>query len=172
MKNLKTYLSKYNKKILIRLKKLKGTPYSVAAGFACGVAVSFTPFVGFHMILAAISASVLRGNIISSQIGTLIGNPWTFPFIWAAVLYTGSFLSGGGAVDKVDFLQVFDNAGKALITFNFKNFGRDVWPIIYPMIIGCIPYCIISWLMSYKLIKSAMNNLQKRCLNRLKPEEK
>jgi len=167
LKKLKTYFNKFNKKILVRLKQLKGTPYSIAAGFACGVAISFTPFIGFHLVLAAIIAWIIRGNIISSALGTLIGNPWTFPFIWVAVLSTGNFILGIGTVDNVNFLKIFEKSGEALITFNFKNFGRDVWPIIYPMLIGCIPYFIISWFVSYKLIKSAMDKLEKRRLKRL-----
>lgn len=167
MKSIKKYWNRYNKKILVRLKQLKGTPYSIAAGFACGVAISFTPFIGFHLLLAAITAWIIRGNIISSAIGTLIGNPWTFPFIWVAVLSTGNFVLGNGSIDNVNFLRIFEKAGEAIMTFNFKNFGRDVWPIIYPMIIGCIPYYIISWFLSFKLIKSAMDRLEKRRLNRL-----
>ena len=167
MKSIKKYWNRYNKKILVRLKQLKGTPYSIAAGFACGVAISFTPFIGFHLILAAVTAWIIRGNIISSAIGTLIGNPWTFPFIWMAVLSTGNFVLGNGSIDHVNFLRIFEKAGEAIMTFNFKNFGRDVWPIIYPMMIGCIPYYIISWFLSFKLIKSAMDRLEKRRLNRL-----
>lgn len=167
MKKIKKYLGKLSKRMLVRLKQLKGTPYSVAAGFACGVAISFTPFIGFHLVLAAITAWIVRGNIVSSAIGTLIGNPWTFPFIWVAVLSTGNFVLGNGAIDNVNFLRIFEKAGEALMTFNFKHFGRDVWPIIHPMMIGCIPYYILSWFISYKLIKSAMDRLEQRRLRRM-----
>ncbi len=166
MKNIKKYWKRYSKKILVRLKQLKGTPYSIAAGFACGVAISFTPFIGFHLILAAITAWLIRGNIVSSALGTLIGNPWTFPFIWVAVLSTGNYVLGNGSIDNVNFLKIFEKAGEAVMTFKFKNFGHDAWPIIYPMMIGCIPYYIISWFVSYKLVKSAMNRLEQRRLKK------
>lgn len=166
MKNIKKYWKRYNKKILVRLKQLKGTPYSIAAGFACGVAISFTPFIGFHLILAAITAWLIRGNIVSSALGTLIGNPWTFPFIWVAVLSTGNYVFGNGSIDNVNFLKIFEKAGEAVMTFKFKNFGHDAWPIIYPMMIGCIPYYIISWFVSYKLVNSAMNRLEQRRLKK------
>ena len=39
-----------------RLGRLPGTPYRVAAGFACGAAISFTPFLGFHLAGAALLA--------------------------------------------------------------------------------------------------------------------
>jgi hypothetical protein len=166
LKNIKKYIGRYNKKILVRLRQLKGTPYSVAAGFACGVAISFTPFIGFHLILAAITAWIIRGNIVSSAIGTLVGNPWTFPFIWVAVLSTGNYLLGHGSIDNVNFLKIFEKAGEAVMTFKFKNFGHDAWPIIYPMMIGCIPYYIISWFVSYKLVNSTMNRLEQRRLKK------
>ena len=58
--------------IVHRLGRLPGTPYRVAAGFACGAAVSFTPFMGFHFVGAALLALLIRGNVIASAIGTAI----------------------------------------------------------------------------------------------------
>ena len=109
MEEIKSYFSRMLKKVLIQLKRLKGTPYSIAAGFACGVAVSFTPFIGLHLVLAAITAWIIRGNVVSSAIGTIVGNPWTFPFIWVAVLSTGRFLLGDFAsADHVNFIRIFE----------------------------------------------------------------
>ena len=45
-----------------RLTRLSGTPHSIAAGFACGTAISFTPFVGFHLLGGALLAFLVRGN--------------------------------------------------------------------------------------------------------------
>jgi len=160
---VKDYFSKIFKKMLIQLKRLQGTPYSIAAGFACGVAISFTPLIGFHLILAAVTAWIVRGNIVSSAIGTLIGNPWTFPFIWIAVLSTGRFFLGNFiTIDHVNFLKVFESVGHSLFTLNFRNFGRDVWPIFFPMLIGCIPYYIITWFVSYKIIKVTLDKIAAR----------
>lgn len=172
MESIKNYFGRWFKKMLIQLKRLKGTPYSIAAGFACGVAVSFTPFIGFHLILAAITAWVIRANVVSSAIGTLIGNPWTFPFIWIMVLSTGRFILGDIATaDHVNFIKIFESASEALFTLNFRNFGRDVWPIVFPMMVGCIPYYIISWFVSYKLIKITLDKLSMRRAKRLKIQE-
>ena len=46
------YWIKQKRYWLAKIKKLKGSPSSVATGIACGVAVSFTPFVGAHLFLA------------------------------------------------------------------------------------------------------------------------
>ena len=71
----------------------------------------FTPFVGFHFVLAAITAWIVRGNILASAIGTAAGNPWTFPFIWVSVLYTGRKILGLEYADavNVNFETVFTN---------------------------------------------------------------
>ena len=36
--------------VVKRVTRLSGTPHSIAAGAACGVAISFTPFMGFHLV--------------------------------------------------------------------------------------------------------------------------
>src|SRR3546814_18711734 len=66
-----------------RLRRLPGTPYRIAAGFACGAAISFTPFIGLHFVLSAALALIVRGNIIESAISTVVGNTWTLA--WKSV---------------------------------------------------------------------------------------
>jgi hypothetical protein len=64
---------------------------------ACGAAISFTPFVGLHVVLGALLALIVRGNLLAVVAGTLVGNPWTFPFIWVASYEVGQYLLGGHA---------------------------------------------------------------------------
>ncbi len=150
--------------MLLRLRRLKGTPREIAAGIACGVAISFTPFVGFHFVLAAITAWFVRGNILASALGTAAGNPWTFPFIWVSVLYTGRFILGGSYEDgdKVHFVELFQECMHALVTFDFRVFVSDVWPILWPMMVGCIPFYFASWFISYYLVKKALDKVSAR----------
>lgn len=77
-----------------RLGRLPGTPHTVAAGFAFGAAVSFTPLIGLHLLLAAGLAWVTRASMVAAMIGTAIGNPWTFPFIWAGIYRLGAAILG------------------------------------------------------------------------------
>ena len=143
--------------LLSRIKKLPGTPQSIAIGIACGVAISFTPFLGLHMILAAGSAWLLGGSIIASALGTIVGNPWTFPLIWVAVLYTGrKLLSIEHSEEPANFEEFFSFAWQALKELDIETFGHDIWPILWPMIIGSIPYYIIFWILSYFLVKHSL----------------
>ena len=77
-----------------RMRRLPDSPHRIALGFACGAFVSFSPFFGFHFFAAAGCAWLLRGNILASLFGTIVGNPFTFPFISTASLYTGRWIMG------------------------------------------------------------------------------
>ena len=57
---------------VFRIKRLPGTPYTIACGFALGAAVSFTPFIGLHFVIAGIIAWALRANILFISIGPLV----------------------------------------------------------------------------------------------------
>ena len=139
------------KKILQKILSLQGTPYAIAAGVACGVAISFTPFVGAHMILAAFTAWLIGGNIIGSALGTLVGNPWTFPFIWPAIWETGKHIlsSSYDVQQNANFDLFFKQIYSAIKNLDFSLFFSDVWPILLPMIVGCIPFYLASWMLSY-----------------------
>lgn len=75
-----------------RLIRLSDPPERIAAGMATGVAVSFSPLVGTHFIQAFIVCRLLRANIVAAVLGTMFGNPWTFPFLWAGGAAFGLFL--------------------------------------------------------------------------------
>lgn len=77
-----------------RMRRLPDSPHRIALGFACGALASFSPFFGLHFVVAAGLAWLVRGNVIASLFGTIIGNPLTFPFISAASLWTGRWLLG------------------------------------------------------------------------------
>lgn len=162
------YLDRQKRYWLAKVKKLKGTPNSVATGIACGIAVSFTPFVGAHLVLAISLAWILRGNVVAAALGTAFGNPWTFPFIWFSILYTGRKMLGTGyeGVADVDFAKLFSGAFDALVNMNFDVFWSDIWPILYPMMLGCIPYVLISWWLSYIFIKNILEKRRKKIMKR------
>lgn len=120
-----------------RLGRLPGSPYRVAAGFACGAAVSFTPFIGFHFVLAALLALATRGNLIASAIGTAVGNPWTFPFIWAWIMNFGLWMLGESAREA--FPQ------NLTLSYIFEN----PLHVLLPMTVGGIPTAVAAWIVFF-----------------------
>src|SRR5690606_29552406 len=77
-----------------RALRLRATSHAIAAGVAAGMCASFTPFIGLHILLAFVVAWPLRGNFVAAALGTALGNPLTFPFIWGATLQLGRFILG------------------------------------------------------------------------------
>ena len=84
-------------------------PEVVAASFALGVAISFTPLIGFHWILALALALILRLNKIDVLVGTLVVNPITIAPVSAVALPLGRFLMKARreAVGHLPWKEVF-----------------------------------------------------------------
>ena len=145
---------------LKRLTRLSGTPHSIAAGFACGVTISFTPFVGLHILLGCLLALIVRGNFLAVAVGTLVGNPWTFPFIWLAGYELGKFLLGpdlAGAQPMPWRLQelgdYFAEAARQATTVGsmamLQRLAADLSAIAKPVLVGGVPLGIAAGLLTY-----------------------
>ncbi len=76
-------------KIILHLMGKEDPPEKVAAAFALGVAISFTPFIGFHSVIALGLAFLLRLSKVDVLIGTLVVNPWTMVPIFTFEHYLG-----------------------------------------------------------------------------------
>ncbi len=155
--------SRSSRYLFHRLARISGTPYSLAAGFACGAAISFTPFVGLHFILAAIMALIIRANVVSSAIGTAVGNPWTFPFIWFWIYKSGVWLGAGGAVgvpDHLNFASLFATMMESFLRFDIAYLVETVWPVWWPMFIGSLPTMIVVWFLFFIPLRDMIDSYQ------------
>ncbi len=154
------------KYIFHRVARLPGTPHAIAGGFACGAALSFTPFVGLHIVLAALLAWIIRANIISSAIGTVVGNPWTFPFIWVWIYELGHWMgvgTGGHATENLDFISLFGKMLEAVLRLDGGYLFETAWPVFFlPMLAGGIPTALVMWLAFYVPLKPVVESYQRR----------
>jgi uncharacterized protein (DUF2062 family) len=140
--------------LMHRLHRLPGTPYSIAAGLASGVAMSMTPFIGVHFFMAGGLAWLIRGNVLASAFGTIAGNPWTFPVIWISSHRIGTWMLGeesAAAAGGHNFSDMFSALVRSLIEGDGDLFLDQVWPVWWPMILGCIPLTLIAWIGVYTL---------------------
>lgn len=129
-----------------RALRLSATPHAIAAGIAAGVFASFTPFVGFHFVIAAATAWIIGGNLVASAIGTSVGNPLTFPFIWGATLEVGRLILHGRQPTGIDPRDI----GHLLWNMEFSSLWE---PFLKPMAIGSLPLGIAAALVFYFLTK-------------------
>jgi uncharacterized protein (DUF2062 family) len=139
-----------------RILRLSGTPHAIALGAAVGVFASFTPLVGFHLIITFVVTWALGANMIAGGIGTAIGNPLTFPLIWASTYEVGSLILRGASTDAPARL------GHDLTHKSFEQ----ILPLLKPMLVGSVPLglavAIPIYLIVYKTVSAYQQARRKR----------
>ena len=152
--------SRTKKYISLSIKRIKGTPQALSLGLATGIAVSFTPFIGLHALLAIFISWVIGGSMAAALIGTLFGNPWTFPFIWYFTFEIGQFINYGFLSYEEEFsFKVIKKEVSTLLAIikniiifaNIFELEENVakLKLIPFMVVGSIPLVFISWIFSY-----------------------
>lgn len=136
-----------------RLWRIKGSPHAIAVGCAAGVLVSCTPFVGFHFLLGFFLAWTFGGSLIASALGTFIGNPITFPFIWLSSYKVGSLVMGYG--DRS--LPEVDMSG-GLLNMSFDQ----LWTLILPMTVGGLLIGAVMAPIAYVVVRRVAEAYQHR----------
>lgn len=131
-----------------RVGRLPGSPYSIASGFAFGAAVSFTPFMGFHILTAGILSWICRGNVIAAAIGTAVGNPWTFPLIWTWIYMLGAAILGAEPLDLE-----FETLAFAVVVDRF-------WELFVPMAVGGAPTAVLAWFVFFYPVRALVRRYQ------------
>lgn len=165
--------------VIHRLRRLPDPPYRIARGVAAGIFVSFTPFFGFHFILAGILAFILRGNILASLLATFFGNPLTFPLIASVSVELGSRMLGqpGGmplyrivAEFSSAMLQLWYNieATFTSATTNWDRLGDLFMRVFLPYLVGGIIPGLICAMIGYMATHRIIEAYQKRRIKRLR----
>ena len=152
--------SRTKKYISLSIKRIKGSPQALALGLATGISVSFTPFIGLHALLAIFISWIIGGSMAAALIGTLFGNPWTFPFIWYFTFEIGQLINYGFLSYDREFS--FQNIKKEISTLlvilkniivfaNLPELEENIekLKLIPFMIVGSIPLVIVIWILSY-----------------------
>ncbi len=131
-----------------RLNRLPGSTYSVSAGFACGSMVSFTPLLGLHFFLAILFAYFLRANFFAALIGTAVGNPITFPFIWGLIYNIGVFITSKQDASIINHISV-------------NMILNQTYEVLLPMLIGASVIALPVWIVSYLVMSAFVSSYKK-----------
>jgi uncharacterized protein (DUF2062 family) len=86
------YIKRSPKKIYERFLKIRGRPREIALGFALGLFIGMTPFMGIQMASAAFLAELFKWNKFSAATGAWITNPLTAPLIYSINYLIGARL--------------------------------------------------------------------------------
>jgi uncharacterized protein (DUF2062 family) len=116
-----------------RTLRLSGSPHAIALGCAVGAFAAFTPFLGLHIVIAVVIAWLLRGNLIAGAVGTFIGNPLSFPFIWAGTYEVASSSCEAGAPARRNCSPRHPRACHSNSSFRlFSRCSSDRFPLVSP----------------------------------------
>jgi len=144
--------SRSSRYVVYRLRRLSDSPHAVAIGFAAGVFSAVTPFLGTHMIMAALIAWAIGGSIVAALLGTFVGNPLTYPVFWYSTYEMGNLMLGGTAAKhRIDLSDGI-----------FQSSLEQLWPILKPMSLGSIPVGLGLAALSYVLVKPMVEAYQHR----------
>lgn len=130
-----------------RILRIRATPHAIAIGVAAGVFSAFNPFLGIHTLIALAIAWALSGNLIAAAISTWVGNPATYPFIWAGTWELGSLMLGAPLGP-----DAASHGGHGMSMWRIA----ELWePLLKPMLIGSIPTGIGFAVIAYYLARRA-----------------
>lgn len=136
-----------------RLIRIKDTTPSIARGMAFGASISFAPIPGTHMILAGVLSWITRSNVLASMIGTVVGNPWTFPPMWWGAYKVGTFVFS--ALD----LPVREMPENFTWSNLMHEIATDPLGLFVPWVCGGLILGVLAWpifyILFYRLVREA-----------------
>lgn len=99
--------------------------------------------------------------MVAAAIGTAVGNPLTFPFIWVLIYQIGGFIQGlGGGVPPRPLPENF-------VEGIFTNGWQAIAPLLPRMMIGSIPLGVVSGLGFYLVTRWAVGLYQRARRDRI-----
>lgn len=138
--------------VLYRLRRLRASPHAIALGFGAGAFAAVTPYIGTHMAMAVLLAWAIGGSMVAALLGTFVGNPLTYPFLWFASYKVGNIMLGGHAA------QTHVDLSRTLLKSSFDQ----IWPILKPMTLGSLPLGLLVAACCYVLVKPMVEAYQHR----------
>ena len=102
------------------IKKRSVSAHSISMGFAWGVLIAFSPFVGLQIILVLAVCLAFNYNKISGILGVFVSNPFTFFPIYFFNYYVGNLLLGRFIGNNVPLSRIKE----VLEDPNFNDLGQ------------------------------------------------
>ena len=145
-----------NFKRMIRKKNISA--HSISMGFAWGVFVAFSPFVGLQLVMAIGICFFFKYNKIAGILGVFVSNPFTFFPIYFFNYYIGNLLLGevlGGNVPLSKIKEVLENPTISdLVSVGFDTL------LVFSF--GCLVAGVIAAFFSYFIVKTVVNYYRKK----------
>jgi hypothetical protein len=132
-----------------RMRSIQDDPRKVALGYAFGIFLATTPFIGLKVLIAIIITHVFKWNKKASVIGALHVNGLNGAAYYGFVYFIGKQL----IPSKVDFV-IQDK-----INFQtFLSFFIGSWEVFLVMLVGGLVIGIPLSLLAYKLVYKVLSH--------------
>ncbi len=132
---MKEYLQERVRTIM----KFDDPPHKLAAAFALGVFIAFSPWLGFHVISAVALAWIFRLNKVVVITASFINNPWTIVPMYAFCLWAGiKITASDAAVPEI-----------AWGSLGIRKLYDLLLPFLWPYIAGTIAVGTVAAVMAY-----------------------
>lgn len=138
-----------------RFLKIRGHPREISLGFALGLFVGMSPFMGLHTAIAVLLAALFKWNKISSALAVWVSNP-----ISAPIIYGLTYLIGAKVLNYENshtLPQNFDLDGLLAI---IRGAPELIWVLIVGGIVTGIPLALIGYFGAFFAIYEYRKNLR------------
>ena len=127
------------------------TPERTAAAFAMGVFFGFSPFLGFHTVLAIIVAFLFNLNRVAALLGVYSNLPWIIAPYYAIVTMVGAKIIGHKLPEGF--------RAQLAALFELSVFHGEFWhqlitilkPLLWPYTVGSLLGAIVMAAVAYPL---------------------
>lgn len=144
----------------------RATAHEIALGCALGAFVSITPLLGVQTLMAVVLAFVLRASVPAAIVGTFIGNPLSWPFIWVSTYLMGLQMVGlEGAFDSAAVQRNIELLWNALLDPSPQLLDATAalfWPLLWPMLAGSVPIGLLTAAVVYYVSRNAVRAWRSR----------
>lgn len=140
-------------------------PEVVAASFAIGVAISFTPLFGLHWIMALLLAFALKLNKVDVLLGTLVVNPLTLPAVGAIAIPIGRFLlqARREAIAHLPWHEMFRRSF-------WTAAGPTMRAIGFQMAVGMFALSVVAGVLTYVVLLRLIRRHRAKVAARVAPD--
>jgi uncharacterized protein (DUF2062 family) len=143
---------------IYRVLHIDDTPHRIALGVAIGMFVTWTPTVGFQMLLVLALSWLLGANKLVGVPFVWISNPATFVPIFLPNYYLGRWVLGSNT-EAPDFVKAMTISRSWLETV--QNWWAATWQVFWPLWVGSIIIGLVLGIVSYGLIYYAVVEYRK-----------
>jgi hypothetical protein len=144
------------KRLAAWLVEHRGTPHTIALGFAIGIFVALTPTVGIQMILGATIAHVFRANRVIAAAMAWITNPLTivpiyyFNYRVGLLFMSGDASRGRAFIRALSDISLFDPHS---IVIGFRLMAQEFAGIAGVLWVGSLVVATVGGVISYPLVR-------------------